>query len=611
MQALLVALEASPGKRLVTVAAATTLVAGLAAFAGWKVLRPVDEACAAPAAQLDRIWNDRLHRDIKQAFAASGRPGADRMVLAIHNHFLSLRTDWSRQYERACQQMDRQASSGDPLFRLRMQCLDEKLEEAFAVTSLLAKADAETVDRSLPVTHGLELRECVQPRERPAVSELPQLQSELDRLRSGLASLRALYALGKYKQVVDTAAPLLERTRTLNNRSIEAHLLLLTGRASGHLGRMDVAWRDLEAAALAGEAAREDVVVARAWTFLSGLAGLEQKSWDKAARYLKFAYAAVERLGPESPYEGELKQNEGVILAVQGRYDEARRAMDQARVLLIKSRGPNHVDVGTSHNNLALVASAQGRYLEAIEHLRRALEMRQALYGPDHIEVAAAWVNLAGVQRKLGRLDEAWTSALRALEINEASLGREHAAVGRNLISLAMTALGRGDLAAAKAHAERSLAIHQKEYGDDSPRLSPALAALAEVELESGAAKLAVDRLEDALRRAEKQYGPSHEKVALILEPLGKGYLALDLPHRAAAVLDRAHAIRTGFPGDPVQLAAVRFLLADALVRAKGDVTRAVSLAEQALPVLEAQPGRKALAREVRDWLTGNAHRRL
>ncbi len=128
------------------------------------------------------------------------------------------------------------------------------------------------------------------------------------------------------------------------------------------------------------------------------------------------------------PGRAEAHNDHGVILAGNGKFDEALVSFERA-----VSLKPDYVE---ARNNLARTLRALGRLDEAVAHFEHALRS-----APDS---AGAHLNLAALLRDLGRLDEALAHGERAVAL------RPDAAGPRNNLGNILRELGRLDEAIAQ-----------------------------------------------------------------------------------------------------------------------------------------------------------------
>jgi predicted O-linked N-acetylglucosamine transferase (SPINDLY family) len=218
-------------------------------------------------------------------------------------------------------------------------------------------------------------------------------------------------------------------------------------------------------------------------------------------------YAEGEALAKELtvrlPQNGDGWKLLGVMLVLQGKKEEALKAMSKAAKLL-----PADPDV---HSNLGVMLQEQGRLLEAEASERRAIAIK-----PDHAE---AHYNLGITLREQGRLSEAEDSYRRALSIKP-----DHAEAHYNL---GLTLKEQGRLSEAEDSYRRALAV-KPDYAD-------AHCNLGNVLQEQGRLSEAEDSYGRALA-ISPDHADAHRNLGNVFEKQGRLSEAEDSYRRALSV---------------------------------------------------------------------------
>jgi tetratricopeptide (TPR) repeat protein len=219
----------------------------------------------------------------------------------------------------------------------------------------------------------------------------------------------------------------------------------------------------------------------------------------------------------------------------------------------------DHPDLAMVYNNMGDELQAIGKPREAMEQFAQALAIWEKRLGPS-FETTVALNNMGLAQLDLDEPAEGLRYFMRAQEVCEHALGPRHSWCGKNLEGLgeAYRLLGKPD--AALDCFVRALAIVEAAHGPKNPQVVPSLLGLGRVEL-------------------------GHHAWA-----------------NARAPLERALAIRQEEPGDGVELADVRFGLAQALWAS--DRVHARELAAQAREsYVKAGTRRRKELVEATDWI--------
>lgn len=102
------------------------------------------------------------------------------------------------------------------------------------------------------------------------------------------------------------------------------------------------------------------------------------------------------------------------LLMEQDNYDEAKKYIDMAEELSIRSFGENHPITASTYNVLGMFFYGSERYADAIEAFSCAIEIRKNILGSDHPYTVRYYINLAEVQTMLGENSKAYDSLLEA-----------------------------------------------------------------------------------------------------------------------------------------------------------------------------------------------------
>ncbi|MFP2913610.1 tetratricopeptide repeat protein, partial [Pyxidicoccus sp. 3LFB2] len=226
-----------------------------------------------------------------------------------------------------------------------MRCLDGRLADVSALSSLLSQADASMVDeahravKSLPPLSSCS--EALTPGGAPAPEDAATRQRR-DGLRETLAKGRALKTTGRYKQGVALVEPVAKAAKDAGDRRESAEAFLLLGELREGAGD----WKGAEAALFealdVAEVTRQDEVAARAWTLLVRVSTVGLDAYELAARWRNRAAAAIDRMGGgHEPLRVNLLTYAGTLLRKQSRYDEALLMQEQALVLVERAFGPD------------------------------------------------------------------------------------------------------------------------------------------------------------------------------------------------------------------------------------------------------------------------------
>jgi serine/threonine protein kinase/tetratricopeptide (TPR) repeat protein len=268
-------------------------------------------------------------------------------------------------------------------------------------------------------------------------------------------------------------------------------------------------------------------------------------------------------VGPRSAGVALALTNLGALASEQGQLEQAITHLRLAEELYIEARGPEHADVAAATNTLAIALAGDHQFEEAAAAFLEVLELHRKLFGDDSRNVAFAENNVGNVLVDQGKYDEGLVHLRKALEMKRRLLGEAHVTVASTLDTMAFAFEGQARYDDALVHYREALAIYEAAMGKDNVRVTNALLGI------------------------------------------GRCLVAQDLAQQALEPLERAHRIRAGSEGDPVDLADARVALAHALWASNSDRDRARQLADEAEPVyVEAGKRAEQKLAALREWST-------
>ncbi|WAM28181.1 tetratricopeptide repeat protein [Myxococcus sp. NMCA1] len=624
MQSLLAALAPPPHRRLVPLVVTTTVAGTMGILAAYgTTAQRRDASCAREAEKLAVAWSPARRERIRTAFLATGMTYAAQAWKQFSTVMDAHTAQWQALRTEACR-----ATTGDTADQARQTaaCLDARLWQIAAVTEVLEKADAQTVQNARQLAASLEgLVGC---RDTPGLSSRPQppdnLRSRVDAARHKLAQVRAHLVSHRFTDGLAVTSALLEEQKGLGYKPLEAEVFLAHGTVLGGLNKPKEAEAFLYQALWAAEAARDDETVARAWLELIWAVGEEQSRPDEAEKLIRHARAAVERLGrerfpdittdlhtrlsslresygqlaeaeqealqglefsrrrnrPDSLRTPNLLHQLGRIRIDQGRHEDALKLHRQALELRERILGADNPALVTSYNRVATASLEVGRYAEAVSAWRKALALQEASSNPETTPMGTVLLNLAGVSRVAGRLEEARSMAERARAIFERARGPNHVTVIFALSEQAdiSSEAGQGD--EALGFATEALERVQRSLGPDTPRAALPLTVRGQVYLKAGRYAEARRDLMDALQRLEKEHGPEGGKTVSVLLPLAELALATRASKEALAYCERARKVteKTGGAESPDGASALA---------CAGEAHLTLGTSAEAVPLLE------------------------
>ncbi|MFP2913065.1 tetratricopeptide repeat protein, partial [Pyxidicoccus sp. 3LFB2] len=607
------------------VAALTGAACLLGAVGAYGVSHRSEARCAQEAEKLAAAWGPTQREQVRAAFLASGAPYASvawgkvaAMLDAHASQWRTLRTE-------ACM-----AASENPTSAAwqTSACLDTRLWQLASVTDVLRKADAQTVRNAQQLASSLEgLEGC---RNAPALTTRPQppdaLRPRVDAVRRKLADADAQRATRRYSDSLRLTSTLLEEIKDLDFKPLEAEVLLTHGYSQALQGNPKEAEPLLYKALWTAEAGRDDETAARAWNLLLWVVGDELARPADAERIAHHARAAVARLGRERfpDITADLHYRLGMVLMVQGKYQEADTEVSQGLELVRRVHGEESLHTGDFLHALGRVRVRQRRYGDALALHQQALALRERLLGGEHPELLPILNSVAMDHERLGHTDEAIAALRRAIAIHERSGGEENVFLASPLRNLAIWLRAQGKLDEAWAHQQRVLAIFERIRGPDHPDTALTVSALARLAGDAERIDEALSLFEDSLARLhrslgpdsprgvtplfyraellvrlgryaeakrdaelaralqEKAHGPNSANAAMVFVPLAGALMGSGAPREALALCERGRALNEAAQG-PESMDAARNVVCIAEAHlALGEPDKALPLAERA-----------------------------
>ncbi len=581
MGALLDALERLGARRrgrAIAVAAAALAGAGITAA----IALPGEQPCDGGAPALAAVWNDARADRIATGFADAG---AHETWTRAQTGIDAFGEAWRGQYLDACTRHRRGEQSAELLDR-RMACLDDGKRDLDALL-----VELEQFDPSLPAIVGEALAELPSPEqcadtlrlaERTAPDEA--IAPRVAELEGGLARARAQERAGRMVRAQETIAGLRPEIEALGHVPLQIELHAIAGAVDQQEGRHLEAQHEHQELFELAVAHRFDQDALDAALALAVSIGVHQARLDDAEAWVSISDAWIARLGEPVLARAMWKEVVAGMHERHGRYDEARRELEQAIALLdTVPRREALRPLAIMHNELGFVHQRQRRWEDAEQAFVHARELWLEQLGPEHPVTTDALNNLGSLYLEQHRYDDAQRVFEEALVAREAIFGHEHPKVAHLLHNLGSTADKRGDLQTALGRFREALGILERTLGRDDPAVAVVLMALGEVHTGLEQPGEALVYLERALAIDERALGPDHSEVSWDLNAIANANNRLGRHAAALVAAERAVAIRERLGPSPDRVGQSRYQAAIALA----GLGRAKEAREQALRAAE------------------------
>lgn len=248
---------------------------------------------------------------------------------------------------------------------------------------------------------------------------------------------------------------------------------------------------------------------------------------------------------------------------------------------------------GTNNNwerqfDLGRALASQGRYREAREALEQAREQAER-FGSGDVRLAVTLNQLGTVDARLDNLREAERCYRRAAAIWE--LRHDAAKALTPLTNLAGAYLVRQDYRAADSLLHGALSLSDLALGPDDPHTAAIRTYLADLALSRGDYATAASQAEAALATARRTHGPADPVLATALDNLGTVYRAQGKREESSRLFEEAIGVleKSGQPDHPAWVPALED--SSSVLFERRSYAEADALLQRALALAEARLG--------------------
>jgi eukaryotic-like serine/threonine-protein kinase len=503
--------------------------------------------CVGADAQVAALWDGPKQAQVAAAFSATGLPYAADTFAKVDRGLRQWQTAWAREHRGACEATEVRHEQSEALLDRRMQCLARAKAEIAALVSLLGHADRTALDRATQATIEVgapdacadvaSLSTTPPPRD-------PQVRTEVDGLREGLAQLAALRKLGQWKDGLALGRSLIEKARGIAYEPALAQVL--AAEASLELtadGDIDAAIQRLYEATRIGSLSNEDAAVSSAFNSLVYAFGSKKRMFEAAEVAYQAARAAVARLGNPSRSVAELHLYRAYTMSRKGDFASALEQGRAALALQIEIYGPRSIQAAIALGTVANATKRQGHAAEAQPLLEQALAIAEEAVGPLHPNYGTLLENAGSNLRELGEADASAELLERSVKNAEARGEPDSPALAHRLDVLAEARFEQRRLPEARALLERAIAIHVGKPGAGAAELAASYSTLAEVSRVQGDPAQAHRLHLQALAIERKLFGEIHVNVAGDYRYDAAALTALGHLTEARTAIERALAI--------------------------------------------------------------------
>jgi tRNA A-37 threonylcarbamoyl transferase component Bud32/tetratricopeptide (TPR) repeat protein len=515
MNALLDALADDPAIRRRRWLAALAMLAAVVGMVtgGWAWVRHQTRRCRGVQSRLVGAWDAAVRSQVALGLAKAGVPSPEVLVRAVSATLDAYAREWTDMHVDACEAARVRGEQTEAVLDLRMACLDDRLHELRALTTLFSSADAGVARKSVEAAAALSpVRTCGDvaalsaplppPRDRASASHV-------EALREKMAQTRALLHAGRYQDGLRAATPIVDEATPLRYPPLEAEAKLLRGQLLAEAGRHAEAETALADAYVTAYAGRHDAVAAEAAIWEIWVESYWLVHMAEGHRWARFAEAAIRRLGENEGLEAQRLWRDAQVYMQEGNPTAALANARRALVLGEKAFGPRSPMAGFLHRAVGSAYAAAEDWAHEEAEDRIALGILEETLGPDHNEVGGTLQNLAlSIGGQQGRLAESATLHQRALAVLESSLGPDHPRIAIELQNLGDLLRRQGKWADALAAYRRALAINDQHFSPDYPESTWVLHGIGRAHLGLDKPGEAIPWFERSLALARKAHLP-------------------------------------------------------------------------------------------------------
>jgi tetratricopeptide (TPR) repeat protein len=415
--------------------------------------------CAGGPARAAAVWNPERRSAMERAFKAGGDANGHVFgnTAGLIDKYVAA---WTGAYRQTCEATQVRGEQSNEVLDLRMECLGERLQSVGAVTEVLAAADRRVVDNAVAAASALPtldrcsdvamLRAVIRPPDDPAK------RAAVAAAREELAKVNALRDSGQCDKAVQDGNRLRDRVTAIGYAPVTAEAYFALGMLGNYCIEAPKAMEYLEEATLAAETARHDEIAIAASVALGGLAADRhvvdaRTSWH----WVRLGEAILRRFPGHPLLEAWTAASRAMILAAEGRLEEA--LAEHARALALKQSllGDENLDVTVSRLDVALIMHDLGRDQDAEPVINQALETVDRLTGSSSARFGQILLDRAEILTELRRFDQARSDLVRAQAIFKET-GASPLFEGYGLLDLGRLQIATGALRDARATLQRA-----------------------------------------------------------------------------------------------------------------------------------------------------------
>ena len=497
-------------RRWVAVGASAVVAVGVVGVVAWGA-RDTEAVCTDGAAHVATLWSADVRA---RTLVALGAARLAPIITALDVRFERLRETWTNEYVSACRATRVSRVQSERVLDRRLQCLDDVQRrwrsgiDALSTSRSPVKS-VQALDDLPAANLCADLTRLGETQQLPAVAQLGPVAA----LQERIVRLDPHAALGEVSPATTDA--LVVEAKRIGHAPTLARALLVHGAALVHT-EPTAGVSALHRAAAIGQELDAPELSAEAWLRLASHHAFNSEP-APALQLVDYAAAMVHRLGDPPDLTMRLAVTRGDAYMAAFAYEKAEQLHHEV-VDYRRRTAPGSLAEASATNRLAIVLAEQGKQDEARDLFARALEIREQVLGPDHVETLNLVGNVANLDRMRGRPELAVAQLERMIAAYRRSRTWQPLANAEHNLSIALFDLGR--YAEAQTAIDEALRLEEEIFGRDSEALVSSLVNAAEVAGMLGQSTTAYAHIERGLAILAKR-GPHAPELARFLTVSG------------------------------------------------------------------------------------------
>ena len=361
-------------------------------------------ACAGGPSHSGAVWSPAARAEVRRAFGATGASG-ERAFEAASEIIDRYVARWNGMFKEACEATQLRAEQSSEVLDLKMECLDDRLQNLRALVDVFRTANAtiaggaasaassvSTIERCADVTM---LRAVVRPPE-DAVT-----RATVSEIRQRVARVSALAMAGECSRALELSEETTRDATKLGYLPLEAEALFAPTWGSQCLDpwQQDAAAKE---AFVVAEASRHDEVAIRATAGITGSTPDEKQYWLRVSRAILSRFP-----GRHPDLEAWTATSAGTVSLYEGRMTDALREYQRAMDIATATFGERNFNTVFAKVNVAMALHAARRDAQAEPLIRNCIAALAGLGAGDSIHMAVALSTLTEILTGLGRFGDA------------------------------------------------------------------------------------------------------------------------------------------------------------------------------------------------------------